>query len=456
MGTHQTSGLIKNKKLGMELKGYYNVFPKYEKPDLRQSEVMLKSIKDEEARRQSHPDMTTSFDEYRAQTEHSLLSDYMPQPKEVKVVNKYTKEELKSLPVDVVPYEELNFFKKFIRIFTPFEVMYKKIWVNDWFIYPQVLLTCIIICFFSMVYLGYFALKSIINFSKIIEDAYDKVYASAYSFIRNAVQRYFSMFKYEPIESDLDPYRNQLNTFSNTVDQLVFAIKLGAFVGLTIAVILVFLNILLILFDYKRRVLQARKGIFEFKKHKIPLQACAGLPGGIISNSVFMFFFIIFAFTLIFSIFAWPLTWKILWYLKWNILSILSGTIINFIVKFIMNKLCYNFDHIKRRTLLSIFDFFLLQLAILAGIVSAITRFGILCAVLFISIMRIDVNGAPDWFSNIIYLDLFNKAYYASILVQHTHNNPIMITFYTLLFKVTSPVNSNKSIDQELKDKINK
>ena len=196
-------------------------------------------------------------------------------------------------------------------------------------------------------------------------------------------------------------------------------------------------------------------GIFEFKRSKIPIQCCANLPGGIISNSVFMFFFIIFVITLIFSIFAWPLTWKVLWYLKWNLLSILSGTILNFIIKFIMNKLCYNFDHVKRRTLLSIFDFFLLQLAILAGIVSAITRFGILCGVLFLSIMRIDVNGAPEWFSNILYLDSFNKAYYASILVQHTHNNPIVITFYSLLFKITLPVNSNKMFDDEMKERLN-
>lgn len=70
--------------------------------------------------------------------------------------------------------------------------------------------------------------------------------------------------------------------------------------------------------------------------------------------------------------------------------------------------------------------------------------------------MRIDVNGAPDWFSNILYLDTFNKAYYASILIQHTHNNPIMITFYTIIFKITTPVNANKSLDDELKVKLNK
>ena len=123
-----------------------------------------------------------------------------------------------------------------------------------------------------MVYLGYYFLKSIINFSKVIEGAYDKVYASAFSFIRNAVERYFTLFKYEAIEADLFPYYGRLRLFSDTVDQLVFAIKLGAFVGLVLAVILVLLNILLILFDYKKRVLNARMGIFDFNRKKIPIQ----------------------------------------------------------------------------------------------------------------------------------------------------------------------------------------
>jgi hypothetical protein len=234
-----------------------------------------------------------------------------------------------------------------------------------------------------------------------------------------------------------------------TVNDLVFAIQLGWFIGTTIAVIAVFLNIFWLLFDYRRRVLQARMGVFEFRREKIPLKATAALPGAIISNSIFIFFVMIFACTIIFSILAWPLFWQILWRIKWSLVSILSGTIINFLIKFIINKLCYNFDSIKRRGLLSIFDFFLLQIAILAGIVSSISRFGILWGVLFLSIMRIDVTALPEWMANVIYIDMFNKSYYASILMQHIHNNPIVTTFYHLCFLWTKPVNSDKNIGED-------
>ena len=168
-------------------------------------------------------------------------------------------------------------------------------------------------------------------------------------------------------------------------------------------------------------------------------------------NSLFFFFFFIFVITLLFSIIAWPMTWRVVWYFKWKLLSIISGTILNFVIKYIINRLCYNYDFVKRRTLLSIFDFILFQLAILAGIFSAITRFGVICMVLFLSIIRIDVNSAPEWFSNILYLDSFNKAYYASILVQHTHNNPIMITFCSLLMKITRNNNLNETKEGEEK-----
>lgn len=196
--------------------------------------------------------------------------------------------------------------------------------------------------------------------------------------MRNGLERYFAIFRHEATTTDLLPYFDQLTNVGNMVGQLVFAIELGALIGASIAVTAVFFNVIFILYDYKKRVLLARKGIFEFKRKKIAIQASSSLPGAIISNSILMFFVCIFLFTLIISIIAWPVFWRIIWAIRWNLVSILSGTVINFIIKLIMNKLCYNFDHVKRRGLLSIFDFFLLQIAILAGIVSAITRFGIL------------------------------------------------------------------------------
>ena len=266
-------------KVMMKTNDYYNLYTKSEKWNSR---IEIKLEENDHSKGKSYDEVKDSLDDNFVQNKDSLLSDYNSNLRQNKKSDKFTKEELQSLPIDMESYKKLSFIRKTLRIFTPFEIMYRKIWIKDWFIYPQVLLTCIIICFFSIVYLGYNWLNTIINLSKSIESSYDKVYASSFSFIRNAVERYFSIFKHEAVESDLNPYYDQLKTFSDTVDQLVIAIKIGLFIGLVISVTIVFLNVLLILFDYKKRVLQARIGIYEFKREEISIQRCSGLPGAIV------------------------------------------------------------------------------------------------------------------------------------------------------------------------------
>jgi hypothetical protein len=70
--------------------------------------------------------------------------------------------------------------------------------------------------------------------------------------------------------------------------------------------------------------------------------------------------------------------------------------------------------------------------------------------------IRIDVTCLPEWFANLYYVDSFNKAYYASILITHSHNNPILITFSNLLFAITQPVYSTQKYTQQQKLAISK
>ena len=177
----------KSKGMGMKLNGLYNTSPKI---DLNAKSFYNESAnitEDEETQRKINQDMTSSMELYRTQSEHSLLSDYLPEPKQE--VKKLSMQELRNLPVDVTPYVELNTFRKFIRILTPFSLMYRKIWVKDCFIYPQMMLTCIIICLFSMSFLGYQTFNMIFDFTDSLSDGYDKVYQSSFTFLRNGLDR---------------------------------------------------------------------------------------------------------------------------------------------------------------------------------------------------------------------------------------------------------------------------
>jgi hypothetical protein len=94
----------KTKKLGMNLDGYYNTKSQNLK-DMKIESIRNTVLKAENIRPVDQ-DMTTSFEMYRAQSEHSLLSDYMPEPKEKP--KKIPNEDLRQLPIDVVPYKDLG------------------------------------------------------------------------------------------------------------------------------------------------------------------------------------------------------------------------------------------------------------------------------------------------------------------------------------------------------------
>ena len=452
---------IKQKR-GLKIDHFYNDF------DQKYNKRILESKKngyvDEESKNHIPYALNNSdeekkentFEEYRASMKNELLSDYTPPLVDTKQRNKkLSKKELSEIPNDMKPYEEMGVFKRLLRCLTPFDIMYRKVWITDWFIYPQILITSIIITFFSMAYLGYRTFEVIFNLTDFINDGYDKVYTSAYTFLRTGLEKYFGMFKYEPTKEDFGHYFTQLEEVGKSIDQLVFAIKLGAFIGLFLSILFVFSNFFWILYDYKRQVLLARKGILEFNKNKVPIRYYTLLPAAIISNSIFMYFLIIIVLTIVFSIACWPVTWDVLWFIKWTLLDAMIGIFINFAIRITMYFLCFNYHTVKRRWLLGIFDFFLLNIAILAGMITAIKRFAILFGVMFVSLIRIDVNSMPMWISKIIYLDSFNKGYYASILIQHTHNNPILVTFYNLIFSIARPVNSDSALSDEERTKIN-
>ena len=168
--------------------------------------------------------------------------------------------------------------------------MTRKVWVPDAFLYPQLFMTCIVISYLSIFYLTYETIKFVYNLTRYIDDAYDQVYKSAYAFLRVGLSSYFDLMHYEPTTRELGDYYGRLKEVNDIVDQLVLAIKIGAYVGITIAFIAVCLNAFWLIFDYKRRLLDARKGIYTFDKSKVPISSYISVSGAIISNSIFIFF----------------------------------------------------------------------------------------------------------------------------------------------------------------------
>ena len=97
--------------------------------------------------------------------------------------------------------------------------------------YPQILMTSIVLCLFSMGYLSYETFRFILSLTGQIKGAYSNVYDSVFTFLRNGLQRYFDTFKIQATTDSLQVYFDRLGTVEITLDQLIFAIKLGVIIG---------------------------------------------------------------------------------------------------------------------------------------------------------------------------------------------------------------------------------
>ena len=74
------------------------------------------------------------------------------------------------------------------------------------------------------------------------------------------------------------------------------------------------------------------------------------------------------------------------------------------------------------------FELFMLYLAILGGLLSAMSRLILLIVISLIGLARLDQSLFPEWINDVIYLDAVNKSYLSMLYVYHCHNHPVAVT----------------------------
>jgi len=75
----------------------------------------------------------------------------------------------------------------------------------------------------------------------------------------------------------------------------------------------------------------------------------------------------------------------------------------------------------------------MLYLAILGGLLSALSRIILLFVMSMIGLAQLDQSLFPEWINDMIYLDGANKTYLSMVLMYHYHNHPITVTYLNLL-----------------------
>ena len=159
---------------------------------------------------------------------------------------------------------------------------------------------------------------------------------------------------------------------------------------------MVTISLLNLVWDFKTKILEFRRGIFnEFHHDEVDIKEGANTPGYIISNAVGGFVVVVLVVTVLVTLLIWPLFWKFLWSIRILLLSIIIPTIVMTILEGWVQDYAYEQYYVKRRWLAGIMDSFYFFLAILQGFGAAVMRFLFALIGLAVSMARINVPCLP-------------------------------------------------------------
>ena len=199
-------------------------------------------------------------------------------------------------------------------------------------------------------------------------------------------------------------------------------------------------SMLTLFYDFKKRVLQARRGYWPHPIEKFSLINSTSYVGSLISTFILGYAVIAVILSFMFIPLCHPVTWYLLWAFKWTLLIIILPSLLNVLLKLIAGKICVAKTHVRYRRCFAILELFLLYTAIPSGIITGLVRFVIMMVVGIVTLSKIDTPIAPMWIMNaVMWVDFPNGAYNALILEHHTHRNPLVTTaMYTFCKSISS------------------
>jgi len=218
---------------------------------------------------------------------------------------------------------------------------------------------------------------------------------------------------------------------------LADAVYDGCIIGTVFAFLFYFASWLVLVIDFRVKVLQARRGIWTFNVKKIKLYGSFTYVGAQISNGLITYVIMFFLFALIASILLWKATQDLIKFIfeerLQQILILTISPIVNIIIKKAVLTYIGNKQVIKNRYAWMAFDIYSIFISCVTGIIKAIVRFVLAVVVLLFSLMRMDVSLFPAWVEYYLLLDTGAKSYQSVVVVHHHHNHPVLRVFCWLV-----------------------
>ena len=204
----------------------------------------------------------------------------------------------------------------------------------------------------------------------------------------------------------IKPFVLKLTLVRGVIESLIVAFQYAFFLSICIGFIVYLVNMANLLNDFKIKIIQARKGIFnEICIEEVEISNANKFPGFLIATQIIGFLITIVGCTLIFTVLFWGIFWAWIWTKRIYLLIIILPTMLDLFLEGWINEKVYDNHQIKKRYLAGPLDIFYFYLTILEGFGEALKRF-LLCFIAFLfSQMRINKPAAADWVLSIYRFD---------------------------------------------------
>mmetsp|Transcript_23746 Transcript_23746/g.26923 ORF Transcript_23746/g.26923 Transcript_23746/m.26923 type:complete len:513 (+) Transcript_23746:807-2345(+) len=333
--------------------------------------------------------------------------------------------------------DNLTFIQTWIEIFKPFYRNNHRVVVGDAFYYPTRILTVIAMSVIGVIYIYLRLLSWLYHLKEAVLGIKTTANVVALEYLQRVSEIVWSSLhgSASPSNDQISPMVDTAKLLGVVLDEFYHALRISFTLAATISMIIFGLSMLDLLYNFRQRVLRARKGSHDYVPLKVSVRNSVYYAGIQISNAILCYLLIFFIIGVAFMVPIWGVTRDIIWYYRIVLLILIATKVANYIVSYGMLMHMSSTREIRHRRGFALYEMYQFYLVLFTGIITALIRIIIWLGVSMISLMRLTECLFPAWIYKIINLDTGNKSYLACVELYHCCNHPILLTFSHYLNK---------------------
>jgi hypothetical protein len=118
------------------------------------------------------------------------------------------------------------------------------------------------------------------------------------------------------------------------LEDITFAAQIAFFISICLALIVFLCSLVNLIFDYKTRIMEARRGIFrDTKMEEVEIMQGSSFPGYMISCSIAGFIITLLCGTIALTALFWSLFWVFLWSKKEMLITVIIPIIVKSVIE---------------------------------------------------------------------------------------------------------------------------